>query len=85
MCGNAGGIKFEATVLPFILRGVNILGIDSVNYPMEKREEIWKRFANEWNVLDRLPSQEVEFEKISNVFKAIQDGTHNGRSVIKIG
>ena len=65
MCGNAGGVKFETTVLPFILRGVSILGIDSVNYPMEKREKIWKRFANEWNVLDRLPTQEVELEKIS--------------------
>lgn len=85
MCGNAGGIKFETTVLPFILRGVSILGIDSVNYPIEKREEIWKKFANEWNVLDKLPIQEVELEKISEVFKAIQEGKHSGRTVVKIG
>lgn len=85
MCGNAAGIKFETTVLPFILRGVNILGIDSVNFPREKRDEIWKRFANEWNLMRELPSQEVCFEDIGKVFKAIQEGKHSGRTVVKIG
>lgn len=84
MCGNAAGIKFETTVLPFILRGVNILGIDSVNYPIEKREEVWNKLATEWNIIDKLPVQEIEFEKISEVFKQIQEGTHQGRTVVKI-
>lgn len=85
MCGNAAGIKFETTVLPFILRGVNILGIDSVNFPREKRDEIWKRFANEWNLMKELPYQEVSFDNIAGVFKAIQEGRHSGRTIVKIG
>lgn len=84
MCGNAAGIKFETTVLPFILRGVSILGIDSVNYPIEKRDEVWNKLANEWNIIDKLPIKEVELEKISEVFKGIQDGTHQGRTIVKI-
>lgn len=84
MCGNAGGIKFETNVLPFILRGVSILGIDSVNYPIEKRDEIWKKFANEWNILDKISTQEINLEKISEIFKAIQNGNHNGRTIVKI-
>lgn len=85
MCGNAGGIKFQTTVLPFILRGVNILGIDSVNYPIEKRECIWNRFANEWNVLDKLNYQEVELESVSKVFQSLQEGSHTGRTIVKLG
>lgn len=84
MCGNAAGIKFEVTVLPFILRGINILGIDSVNYPLENRDIIWKRFANEWNIIDRLHFQETELESVSKVFQAIQNGTHSGRTIVKI-
>ncbi|MDD7263097.1 MAG: YhdH/YhfP family quinone oxidoreductase [Fusobacterium mortiferum] len=84
MCGNAAGIKFETTVLPFILRGVSILGIDSVNYPIEKRDEVWNKLANEWNIIDKLPIKEVELEKISEVFKGIQEGTHQGRTIVKI-
>lgn len=85
MCGNAAGIKFETTVLPFILRGINILGIDSVNFPREKRDEIWKKFINEWNIMKELPFQEVKLDNIAEVFKAIQDGKHSGRTVVKIG
>lgn len=85
MCGNAAGVKFETTVLPFILRGINILGIDSVNFPREKRDEIWKKFINEWNIMKELPFQEVKLDNIAEVFKAIQDGKHSGRTVVKIG
>lgn len=84
MWKNAAGIKFETTVLPFILRGVSILGIDSVNYPIEKRDEVWNKLANEWNIIDKLPIKEVELEKISEVFKGIQEGTHQGRTIVKI-
>lgn len=84
MCGNAAGIKFEATVLPFILRGVNILGIDSVNYPIEEREKIWNKLANEWNIVDKIVTQEIDLEKISEVFKSIYEGKHRGRTIVKI-
>jgi acrylyl-CoA reductase (NADPH) len=44
-CGLAGGMDFPATVAPFILRGVSLLGIDSVMAPMERRLEAWRRLA----------------------------------------
>ena len=46
-CGLAGGNKLETTVIPFLLRGVNLLGIDSVNSPRPERETAWKRLAKE--------------------------------------
>jgi acrylyl-CoA reductase (NADPH) len=46
-CGNAGGNEFSTTVLPFILRGVKLIGIDSVMCPKPRREEAWRRLARE--------------------------------------
>ena len=46
-CGLAGGSKLETTVIPFLLRGVSILGIDSVACPTPERIEAWKRLAND--------------------------------------
>ena len=45
--GNAGGAKFETTVFPFILRGVALLGMDSVNMPIRRRRELWDRLATD--------------------------------------
>ena len=46
-CGLAGGAPFSTTVFPFILRGVNLLGIDSLRVHKEERLEIWKRLERE--------------------------------------
>ncbi len=46
-CGLAGGMDFPATVAPFILRGVTLVGIDSVMCPIDERREAWRRLANE--------------------------------------
>jgi len=46
-CGLAGGMDFPATVAPFILRGVTLVGVDSVMCPIDERREAWKRLANE--------------------------------------
>ena len=47
-CGNAAGMNFEANVFPFILRGVTLFGIDSVECPMDPRKATWLRMAKEW-------------------------------------
>jgi len=52
--GNAGGIKFSATVIPFLLRGINLLGIDSNTCPMERRTTAWNRLVSE------LPTDKLE-------------------------
>src|SRR6266404_6961910 len=46
-CGLAGGMDFPATVAPFIMRGVTLVGIDSVMCPLERRREAWKRLASD--------------------------------------
>ncbi|MBN2898345.1 MAG: YhdH/YhfP family quinone oxidoreductase [Clostridia bacterium] len=84
MCGNAGGIKFNSTVMPFILRGVSILGVDSVNFPSENRDAIWKRFANEWHIMSQAIVKDVVMENLDEVFENIKAGTHTGRHVLKI-
>ena len=48
-CGNVASIKLNLTVFPFILRGVSLIGIDSQNYPMYYREQVWQKLANDWN------------------------------------
>ncbi|ABW18396.1 YhdH/YhfP family quinone oxidoreductase [Alkaliphilus oremlandii] len=84
MCGNAAGIGLETTVLPFILRGINALGIDSVNYPIEGRLNIWQRFAKEWHIMDQLHVREVDLDGLEEIFSKMQQGTHVGRTIVKI-
>lgn len=84
LCGNANGIHLQSNVLPFILRGINLLGIDSVHYPLQKRYAIWERFAQEWRIFDRLKVQEVSLENLSPTLESLQKGTHIGRSIVKI-
>ncbi len=84
MCGNAGGIKFSSTVMPFILRGVSVLGVDSVNFPIEKRDAIWTRFANEWHIMSQALVTDVVMEELDQVFENIKAGTHTGRHVLKV-
>lgn len=86
LSGNAGGIKFEATVLPFILRGVSILGIDSVAYPMDKRQALWIRLATDMKP-DNLAGQvdhEVMLEELPAAFEQIMAGKMKGRILVKI-
>ncbi len=83
MCGNAGGIKLTSTVLPFILRGINLLGIDSVNVPIKDRDYIWEKIANEWNISQTTLINETSLEKLPHTIEAIKNGQHLGRTIIK--
>ncbi len=83
MCGMAAGVGLNATVLPFILRGVNLLGIDSVNVPIEKRPAIWAKMANDWNIADTTLVDEVSLEEVPGTIDAIKNGQHLGRTIVK--
>lgn len=83
MCGNAGGIKLTTTVLPFILRGINLLGIDSVNVPIKDRGYIWDKIANEWNIAQTTLISEISLEEVPHTIEAIKNGQHLGRTIIK--
>jgi acrylyl-CoA reductase (NADPH) len=85
-CGLAGGMDLPASVAPFILRAVSLLGIDSVMCPQAVRREAWKRLATD---LDRGKLQEMTHEigvrDVAEAGQAIVDGKVRGRTVVKIG
>ncbi|KGR85541.1 YhdH/YhfP family quinone oxidoreductase [Lysinibacillus odysseyi] len=83
MCGNAGGVQLPTNVLPFILRGVNLLGIDSVNVPIEKRSPIWTKIADEWNISDTALTKEIALQEVPETIEAVKNGQHLGRTIIK--
>jgi acrylyl-CoA reductase (NADPH) len=85
-CGLAGGMDLPTSVAPFILRGVCLLGIDSVMCPLERRQEAWNRLASD---LDRgklaAMTSEVGLGQALDFGSAILDGRVRGRIVVKIG
>lgn len=83
MCGNAAGIQFSSTVLPFILRGINLLGIDSVNVPISERGDIWGKMENEWNISKSTLVNEISLEELPQTIDSIKNGEHLGRTIIK--
>ena len=84
-CGNVASPEFASSVYPFILRGVTLHGIDSVACPMPKRMAIWDRIASDWKVDALIESvEEIHLEDIPNVVTQLIEGTHKGRTVIKI-
>jgi hypothetical protein len=73
------------TVLPFILRGVNLLGIDSVMTPIERRRAVWRRIATDLRPagLDRI-GHDVTLDDLDGVLTAILKGRATGRSVVAL-
>ena len=85
-CGNTGGPNFGTTVFPFILRGINLLGIDSVNCPMELRRQVWEHLASDYrpeHLLD-LIGHEAPLVELPQVLAAILKGGVRGRTIIKV-
>ena len=84
-CGLAQGMDFPASVAPFILRGVSLLGIDSVMAPRELREEAWQRLARDLDIglLDRI-STTVELAEAINAAQNIVAGKIRGRVIVDV-
>lgn len=85
-CGLAGGPKLETTVIPFLLRGVNLLGIDSVMCPMPQRREAWNRIARDLPLdkLDRM-IQPASLADLPRLAGEILKGQVRGRVVVETG
>ncbi|WP_327111089.1 oxidoreductase [Nocardia sp. NBC_01730] len=83
--GLTGGSDLPTTVMPFILRGVSLLGIDSVNIPIEKRRELWSRLGNELRPqhLSTLENY-APITEAERVLHSIKNGTHSGRTVLGV-
>ncbi|RXT06952.1 acryloyl-CoA reductase [Ammoniphilus sp. CFH 90114] len=84
--GLTGGGEVPTTVYPFILRGVNLLGIDSVECPMDTRTKIWDRMASELkpkNLLEHI-GNEVTLYELPAVLSEILKGTIRGRTIVSL-
>jgi len=84
--GLAASHKLETTVMPFILRGVSLLGVNSSAMPREVRVAIWKRLATDLKPrhLDRIVTQTISFDELPNAFDAFVKSRIMGRTVVKI-
>ena len=82
--GLTGGAGLATTVMPFILRGVALLGIDSVQLPMAQRVEVWKRLASDLKPagIDRI-GHEIGLNQLDAVLTAILKGEVTGRYVVR--
>jgi NADPH:quinone reductase-like Zn-dependent oxidoreductase len=84
--GLTGGPRLDTTVLPFILRAVALLGIDSVDVAIERRREIWTRLAGDLRPdLERIGTEEVDLASVPEVLERIRAGGMRGRTVVSVG
>jgi NADPH2:quinone reductase len=81
--GLTAGINLKTTVMPFILRGVSLLGIDSAVCPMERRREVWRRLATDMKPT-RLPAvaNEITLDGLPDAFSTLLAGEARGRIVV---
>jgi acrylyl-CoA reductase (NADPH) len=85
-CGNAGGPGFSATVLPFILRGAAVLGMDSVTVPIADRRALWNRLATDYRPRGLGEDvTDVTLETIETALDGIVAGQARGRWVVNVG
>ena len=84
-CGLAGGSELATTVIPFLLRGVNLLGIDTVMQPRPARERAWARLARDMPA-ERLAAMTtvVPLAEVPALARAILDGKLRGRTVVDV-
>jgi len=84
--GLTGGAALNTTVMPFILRGVSLLGIDSVLMPIGPRRALWKQIAGVFRPphLDDI-THEVELADVVSVIDEVRAGRYSGRAVVRVG
>jgi len=84
-CGLAGGAGLATTVMPFIIRGVSLLGIASAGTARGQREQVWERLGGPWKPahLDRIATRETALDGLPEVFPSMLAGASFGRTVVR--
>lgn len=84
-CGLVQSPAFSATVLPFILRGVNLLGVDSVELPLATKQDMWNRLAGDWQIagLDSLVT-EIGLQQLAESLDKVLKGQAQGRYLLNL-
>jgi NADPH2:quinone reductase len=83
--GLTGGVEIHTTVMPFILRGVALIGIDSAMCPMDVRTEVWRRLATDMKPpgLEAM-SREIGLDGLHDAFATLLSGAARGRFVVDV-
>jgi putative YhdH/YhfP family quinone oxidoreductase len=83
-CGLAGGHELHSTVMPFIIRGVSLLGIASAGTAYDIRRRVWERLASDWKPahLARIAAHETRLDGLPGVFARMMEGESFGRTVV---
>ncbi|MDF3981309.1 acryloyl-CoA reductase [Luteibacter sp. PPL201] len=86
ICGLASSPALHTTVMPFIIRGVSVLGVASAGSPRDIREEVWRRLSGEWRPrhLNAICTREVGLDEVAGVFQGMLDGGSFGRTVVRL-
>jgi NADPH:quinone reductase-like Zn-dependent oxidoreductase len=81
-----GGTGLKSTVLPFILRDVSLLGVDSVATPMDERREVWSRLAGDLSPgdVERLVTRELPLDEVDAHLDEVLEGTGHGRTIVRV-
>ncbi|MBC54132.1 MAG: oxidoreductase [Gammaproteobacteria bacterium] len=84
-CGLVASPQFQASVFPFILRGVNLLGVDSVNLPLAHKRKVWEKLATQWK-LSHLPALETRLgmTELGDALASVLRGESTGRLVLDL-
>ena len=87
ICGNAGGIAFDSTVMPFIIRGASLLGIASAGTARDIRDAVWQYLASDWKPqhLERIATREISLDELPGVFAQMLAGDSFGRTLVRVG
>jgi acrylyl-CoA reductase (NADPH) len=85
--GLAGGHRLETTVMPFLLRGVSLLGINTVDVPSALRQTLWDHLATDWRPphLESIATGTIRLEGLPNAFERMLAGRTHGRILVTLG
>lgn len=83
-CGMVASAELNTSIFPFILRGVRLIGVDSVEISLSKKEEVWRKLAKEWKPLNlEKITKEISLDQLPEVLDNILNGKAKGRFILK--
>ncbi len=84
--GIAGGVKFKLSAMPFIIRGVNLLGVSSSNCPQPLRKKIWNRLGDDMHPehIAKIKTQTISLENLPDIFEKLLNNETQGRALVEI-
>ena len=88
-CGMVAGADINTSVFPFILRGVNLLGVDSVELPLDVKQDIWGMIGKQWmfpnfTQFKHITTHMIRLDQLSEAIDHVLNSTHLGRYVVKV-